>query len=266
MSSREGSRRERGAPAERPEEPARATPPVFLVDALPGGGEAVLDGAEGHHAATVRRLRAGEPLVLSDGGGGVADCVVTGSVEGGLRLAVTGSRRLPPPDPRFVLVQALAKGERGELAVELAVELGVDAVVPWAAARSVVRWEGARGQRSLERWRSTARAAAKQSRRAWLPAVAEPASTREVAALVGAAAGALVLHEAAGTPLGSVPLPGSGDLLLVVGPEGGLDGAELAAFTAAGAIAVRLGEPVLRTSTAGAAALAALSLRTGRWD
>jgi 16S rRNA (uracil1498-N3)-methyltransferase len=165
-----------------------------------------------------------------------------------------------------VLVQALAKGERGELAVELAVELGVDEVVPWAAARSVVRWEGARGQRSLERWRSTARAAAKQSRRAWLPSVSEPASTREVAGLVAAAAGALVLHEAAAVPLGSVPLPDRGDLVLVVGPEGGLDAVELAAFADAGATTVRLGSPVLRTSTAGAAALAALSLRTGRWD
>lgn len=243
-----------------------STRPVFLVDALPDGASTVLAGPEGHHAATVRRLRPGEELVLADGAGTVADCVVTGPAEGGLQLAVTEVRRLPPPDPRFVLVQALAKGDRGELAVELAVELGVDEVVPWAAARSVVRWDGARGQRSLERWRSTARAAAKQSRRAWLPAVASPASTREVAGLIGAAAGALVLHEVADVPLASVPLPERGDLVLVVGPEGGLDEAEVAAFTAAGATAVRLGEPVLRTSTAGAAALAALSLRTGRWD
>ena len=108
------------------------TRPVFLVDALPDGASTVLDGAEGHHAATVRRLRAGEELVLADGVGGVADCVVMGPAPGGLRLAVTAVRRLAPPDPRFVLVQALAKGDRGELAVELAVELGVDEVVPWA--------------------------------------------------------------------------------------------------------------------------------------
>ncbi|HST64300.1 MAG TPA: 16S rRNA (uracil(1498)-N(3))-methyltransferase [Mycobacteriales bacterium] len=242
-----------------------STPPVFLVDALPAG-DTLLTGAEGHHAAVVRRLQPGEALVLSDGAGGAADCVVTALVPGGLRLAVTGVRRLDPPSPRFVLVQALAKGDRGELAVELAVELGVDLVVPWSAARSVTRWDGARGQRSLERWRSTARAAAKQSRRAWVPAVDPLASTRSVAGLLAAAAGALVLHEAAATPLVSVPLPDAGDLVLVVGPEGGLDDAELAAFTAAGATPVRLGTPVLRTSTAGAAALAALSLRTGRWD
>jgi 16S rRNA (uracil1498-N3)-methyltransferase len=241
-----------------------STPPVFMVDVLPGGASFVLDGAEGHHAAVVRRLGPGAALVLSDGAGGAADCVVAGPAPGGLRLAVTAVRRLDPPSPRFVLVQALAKGDRGELAVELAVELGVDEVVPWSAARSVTRWEGPRGQKALERWRSTARAAAKQSRRAWVPAVAELASTRAVAGLIGAAAGALVLHETAETPLASVPLPGSGDLVLVVGPEGGLDDAELSAFAAA--TPVRLGTPVLRTSTAGAAALAALSLRTGRWD
>lgn len=240
-----------------------STPPVFLVPALPDDGASVtLDGAEGHHAS-VRRLRPGEPLVLSDGAGGVADCVVVTASRDSLRLAVTGTRRLEPPSPRFVLVQALAKGDRGELAVELAVELGVDEVVPWSAARSVTRWEGARGERSLERWRSVARAAAKQSRRAWVPPVAPLATSRQVAARLGP--GALVLHESAALSLAAVPLPAAGDLVLVVGPEGGLDEAELALFAAAGAAAVRLGPEVVRTSTAGAAALAALSLRTGRW-
>lgn len=243
-----------------------STAPVFLVSALPDGVEAVLDGAEGHHAATVRRLRAGETLMLSDGSGGVADCTVAAVGPDRLRLTVTGIRRLPVPAPRFVLVQALAKGDRGELAVELAVELGVDEVVPWAAARSVTRWEGARGQRSLERWRSTAREAAKQARRAYVPEVAAVEGTRPVAARIAAAAGALVLHESAAVPLVAAALPTARDLVLVVGPEGGLDAAELGAFTAAGAVAVRLGGPVLRTSTAGAAALAALSVRTGRWS
>ncbi len=241
------------------------TVPVFLVDSLPAGGETVLDGAEGHHAAAVRRLRPGEALRLADGAGGLADCTVVGPADGGLRLAVVAVRRLSPPSPRFVLVQALAKGDRGELAVELATELGVDEVLPWAAARSVTRWEGARGERSLARWRSTAREAAKQSRRAWVPEVGDLHGTRQVAARIAGAA-ALVLHEGAAEPLTGAALPAAGDLLLVVGPEGGLDPAELAAFTAAGARPVRLGEPVLRTSTAGAAALAVLSARTGRWD
>lgn len=241
------------------------TAPVFLVDELPAGGETLVAGPEGHHAAAVRRLRPGEALRLADGAGGIAECTVTAVEAGGLRLAVGRVDRLPPPRPRLVLVQALAKGDRGELAVELATELGVDEVVPWPAARSVTRWEGARGERALARWRSTAREAAKQSRRAWLPVVGEPATTRRVADRIAAAAGALVLHERAAEPLVRVPLPADGDLVLVVGPEGGVDETELAAFAAAGARPVRLGEPVLRTSTAGAAALAALSVRTGRW-
>ncbi|MFL6130300.1 MAG: 16S rRNA (uracil(1498)-N(3))-methyltransferase [Mycobacteriales bacterium] len=244
-----------------------STPPLFLVDALPDGSDGstiVLGGAEGHHAAAVRRLRAGEAVRLADGTGRIADCVVVGPADGGLRLAVTAVRRLSPPAPRFVLVQALAKGERGELAVELATELGVDEVLPWAAARSVTRWDGARGERSLARWRSTAREAAKQSRRPWVPVVGELHTTGQVLARL-APGTALVLHEAAEEPLTAVELPAAGDLVLVVGPEGGLDPTELAAFTAAGARAVRLGGPVLRTSTAGAAALAVLSARTGRW-
>lgn len=242
-----------------------STPPLFLVDSLPGGSSTLLGGAEGHHAAAVRRLRGGEAVRLADGAGGIADCVVVGAEDGGLRLAVERVRRLDPPSPRFLLVQALAKGDRGELAVELATELGVDEVLPWAAARSVTRWEGARGGRSLARWRSTAREAAKQSRRAWVPAVGELCGTPQVTARIERASAALVLHEAAAEPLTAVPLPTDGDLVLVVGPEGGLDPAELAAFAAAGARAVRLGDPVLRTSTAGAAALAVLSARTGRW-
>jgi 16S rRNA (uracil1498-N3)-methyltransferase len=236
--------------------------PVFLVEALPDGPEAVLGGPEGHHAATVRRLRPGEAVRLGDGAGGIADCTVTAAGPDGLRLAVTAVTRLDPPRLRFVLVQALAKGDRGELAVELATELGVDEIVPWAAARSVTRWEGPRGEKALARWRSTAREAAKQSRRAWVPVVTEPVTTRRLAARMGSA---YVLHESADEPLAAVPLPDEGEVVLVVGPEGGIDDGELAALGEAGARCVRLGEPVLRTSTAGAAALAVLSVRTGRW-
>ena len=176
------------------------------------------------------------------------------------RRAWTAETAEPAPSPRLTLVQALAKGDRGELAVELATEVGVDAVLPWSAARCVVRWDGDRGSKALERWRSTAREAAKQARRAWFPEVGEPVTTAQVAALPGTV---LVLHEAASVPLTSVDL--TGDLVLVVGPEGGLTDEELQVLSAAGATAVRLGETVLRTSTAGAAALAVVSSRTGRW-
>ncbi len=238
------------------------TPPLFLVGELSEADRFVLDGEEGRHAARVRRLRAGELLLVGDGRGGVLDCVVRSAGGDELTLEVTGRRTVPPPEPRLVVVQALAKGDRAELAVETMTELGVDEIVPWAATRSVVRWDGARGEKALERWRRTAREAAKQSRRPWIPAVARPASTADVAARL---AGGLVLHEDAAESLAAVPLPAGPELVVVVGPEGGLTPDELDAFGAAGARTVRMGAPVLRTSTAGPAALAALSLRLGRW-
>jgi 16S rRNA (uracil1498-N3)-methyltransferase len=242
-----------------------STPPLFFVGHLPAAERVRLDGEEGRHAARVRRLGVGEAVLVADGLGAVADCVVAEVLPDGLELDVLDWRHVAPPDPFLVLVQALAKGERGELAVELSTELGVDEIVPWAAARSVVQWRDGRDAKALERWRRTAREAAKQSRRPRLPVVPNLASTQDVAERVRAAAGAFVLHEGAAKALSSVALPPGGELVVVVGPEGGIDDGELAAFAAAGAVAVRLGDPVLRTSTAGAAALAVLSTRLGRW-
>jgi 16S rRNA (uracil1498-N3)-methyltransferase len=241
------------------------TPPLFLVDALPAGPTIDLTGDEGRHAARVRRLTVGESVSIGDGRGTLAQCRVAAVRADGLTLEITSRRLVRQADPRLVAVQALPKGERAELAVETMTELGVDEIVPWSAARSIVQWHGARGEKALDRWRRTATEAAKQSRRAWVPAVSPLASTADVAARLAAGC-ALVLHEAAATALASVALPASGEVVVVVGPEGGISDDELDRFTAAGATAVRLGNPVLRTSTAGAAALAALSLRLGRWN
>ena len=242
------------------------TAPLFLVDALPPGGHGVLDGPEGRHAATVRRLRAGEDLVLCDGRGGLARAVVEAVAKDALELRVLDRAQVPAPSPRVVLAQALVKGDRGELAVELATEAGVDAVLPWRAARCVARWEaGPRGDRALARWRGTVREAAKQARRPWVPAVDGPVTTAELARRVAGAAVALVLHESATAGLDAVALPTDGDLLLVVGPEGGITDAEVDALVAAGARAVRLGPEVVRASTAAAVALGALGVLTGRW-
>ena len=234
--------------------------PVFLAPDL-DRNRVVLDGAEGRHAAGARRLRSGEVVDLVDGRGTRASCEVTGVGRDTVVLQVLGRALERVPEPRLVLVQALPKGERGELAVELATEVGVDEVVPWVAARCVMQWKGERGEKALARWRSTAREAAKQSRRAYVPEVAALHTTRQ---LVDRLAGAttLVLHEAATDPLTSAELPASGTVAIVVGPEGGLTDEEVQQL---GGRAVRLGASVLRTSTAGAAALAVLSARTGRW-
>jgi 16S rRNA (uracil1498-N3)-methyltransferase len=243
-----------------------STAPLFLVDALPAGDTGVLDGPEGRHAATVKRLRPGEELLLADGRGGLARAVVEDVAKDALGIRVVGRSLLPPPAPRVVLAQALVKGDRGELAVELATEAGVDAVLPWRAARCVARWEaGPRGERALVRWRTTVREAAKQARRPWVPVVEEPVTTPALAQRVTGAAAALVLQESADRGLTDVDLPTNGDLLLVVGPEGGITGDEVDALVAAGAQAVRLGPEVLRASTAAAVALGALGVLTGRW-
>jgi 16S rRNA (uracil1498-N3)-methyltransferase len=241
--------------------------PLFLVEVLPGGSTFTLAGPEGHHAAAVQRLRAGEELTLSDGRGGLATATVTAAGKGTVDVAITGRRQVPPSDPRLVVVQGIAKGDRGELAVQAMTEIGVDEIVPWAASRSVAQWRGERGAKSRDKWASTAREATKQARRGWLPLIAgDPdCSTKQVAARLTDAAAAFVLHEEATERLSVAKLPATGDIVLVVGPEGGISDAEVDAFIQAGAVAVRLGDSVLRTSTAGVAALSVLSARLGRW-
>ncbi len=239
---------------------------LFLVDHLPDGDQLRLSGDEGRHAARVRRMRVGEQILLGDGRGTVVTGEILSVAGDGLDVAVRDRCAQPQPDPRITVVQALAKGDRAELAVELLTELGGDEIVPWQADRCVVRWDVEQAERGVERWRRIAREATKQSRRAWLPEVNELALTADVSKRVAASAGALVLHESAGDPLTTAPLPVGGELVVVVGPEGGVTAEELATLTAAGAQPVRLGRPVLRTSTAGAAALAALSVHLGRWS
>jgi len=241
--------------------------PMFLAPAAVLAGDSVrLSGPEGRHAAGVRRLGRGERVDLTDGAGSVAECVVTAAGSDWLELSVQSRRYVDSPALRLVVVQALAKGDRGERAVEAMTEIGVDEIVPWAAARSVVQWRGDRGVKALERWRSTAGEAAKQSRRAWLPTVGEPATTSAVADRVAAAALGVVLDGEARLALAAIEVPAAGEVVVVVGPEGGITADELVAFTAAGAITCRLGPTVLRTSTAGVAAAALLLARSGRWS
>jgi 16S rRNA (uracil1498-N3)-methyltransferase len=247
------------------------TAPVFLVEELRGAGpDFVLDGPEGRHAVSVKRLRPGEDVILTDGRGRYLDGVVK-TVEGKDRLVVMGSTvyEEPQEQPRITVVQALPKGDRGELAVETMTETGVDAIVPWAASRCITQWKGERGAKALAKWRATAREAGKQSRRIRFPEVAEAATTKQVAALLAGADLGAVLHEDwvyGSGALATAELPSSGEIVLVVGPEGGVSPEELAVFEEAGAKAYRLGRTVLRTSTAGTAATALLLGRTGRWS
>ncbi|MCU1535767.1 MAG: hypothetical protein JWP82_118 [Humibacillus sp.] len=228
------------------------------------GGALTLEGEEGRHAATVVRLRVGESYWVADGSGRRALCTAETVERASVRGRVVQVEDDPAPSPRFVLVQALAKGDRDEQAVEAATELGVDEVVPWQAERSVVVWRGERAAKSLAKWVAVVHRASKQSRRARLPVTSPVVALPALVARTQAAALTLVLHEDATEPLGSVALPEAGDVLLVVGPEGGITPRELEALTAAGALPVRLGTTILRSSSAGPAALAVLSAAT-RW-
>ncbi|WP_431780322.1 16S rRNA (uracil(1498)-N(3))-methyltransferase [Streptomyces chumphonensis] len=243
------------------------TAPVFVVE--PGRlrtGPVLLDGPEGRHAVSVKRLRAGEEVVLTDGAGtGGHGTVTAASGKDRLEVDVREVRTEPAPHPRITVVQALPKGDRGELAVETMTETGVDAIVPWTASRCITQWKGERGARSLAKWRATAREAGKQARRLRFPDVAEPVSTRQLGPLLAGAAFAAVLHEEGGEPLARAELPPRGEIVLVVGPEGGVSPEELAVCAEAGARPYRLGPTVLRTSTAGTAAAALLLGRSGRW-
>jgi 16S rRNA (uracil1498-N3)-methyltransferase len=225
----------------------------------------VLAGTEGRHAATVRRLTVGERVDVTDGAGLVAECVVTAAHHARLELAVRARRREPRPEPLLAVAQALPKGDRGQLAVELMTEAGVDVIVPWAAERCVTRWQGERVDRGVARWQATAREAAKQARRAWLPEVTEPLSTAALAKHVTSAALAVLLDPAAPVSLGDLPLPAAGQILVMVGPEGGVSPAEGADLTGAGAVRASLGPTVLRTSSAGLVAASVLLSRSGRW-
>jgi 16S rRNA (uracil1498-N3)-methyltransferase len=240
--------------------------PLFLLenlaDPLPDVGTRVrLDGEEGRHAALVRRIRPGETILIGDGRGRAIAGHVNEVSKTALTVTVVEQLNAERPRRRYVAVQALPKGERGELAVEMMTEVGVAEIIPWQASRSIVRWSGERAQKALSRWRSTAREAAKQSRRLVVPAVREPVDTADVVRALGAVDCGLVLHEEASEPLARVQLPEDGTVMIVIGPEGGIAPAEIDELVAAGGRPVLISDGVLRTSTAGVVALATLMSR-----
>ncbi|MEO8908420.1 MAG: 16S rRNA (uracil(1498)-N(3))-methyltransferase [Microbacteriaceae bacterium] len=244
----------------------------YLVEELAAasvGDEVTLGTAESRHAVTVSRTRVGERLIVGNGRGLTVHGTVLTAAPTAVVVRVDASASTPPAEPRLILVQALAKGGRDELAVQAATELGVDTVVPWSAARSVARWDGQKALKGRERWATIVREATKQSMRPWLPTVEALASTADLEAHAGGRR-MLVLEPTAPLALSALVLtepgrPDARDLQLVVGPEGGIADHELDRLAAAGAQLVRLGSTVLRTSTAGPAAIAVLNAMLGRW-
>lgn len=239
---------------------------LYLTPDLPADpavGDVVrVTGDEARHAITVARLRVGETVSVGDGAGVVVAGTVSGVDGGVLSVEVVTLRREPAPRPQLWLAQALAKGDRDELAVQAATELGISGIIPWAAERSVSRWDTAKAAKGRERWASIVREASKQAIRSRVPEVSPLATTSQLVTLPGLV---LVLEPTASAALTEVPLDGVDRITLVVGPEGGVAPRELEALESAGAVLVRLGSEVLRTSTAGPAAVAVLQARLGRW-
>lgn len=249
--------------------------PAELAGLIPGATFS-LGGAEGRHAVTVKRLAPGEPVDVCDGAGLRLRCTVTAAEAGVLDVQV--QEVLPEPVEPFelVLVQALAKGDRDELAIETATELGIDGVVPWQAERSIVRWKMDKATKGVAKWRNVVTSAAKQARRTRVPWVGELVGTSALLELIDSADLALILHEDATAGLSEVVAGWKAEaaanhaqtrarVLMVVGPEGGMSTAEVQAFLSAGAHKALLGNHVLRSSTAGPAAVVLLSHELGRW-
>jgi 16S rRNA (uracil1498-N3)-methyltransferase len=252
--------------------------PVFFsgagsLDELVPGARFILQGPEARHAVTVKRLSPGEAVDIADGAGKRLTGTVVSASPAELTVECSALTVEDRPHIRLVLVQALAKGDRDELAVETATELGIDAVVPWQSERSIVRWKGERAAKAHAKWQSVVTAAAKQARRAWIPDVRAAVETPGLAAAVAAADLAVILHEDAVRPLRSVLESWQGaqadagplEILLIVGPEGGISPREVTRLCDAGAVTALLGHHVLRSSTAGPAAVVLASDVLGRW-
>jgi len=230
--------------------------PYFFTDDPAAG---TLTGAEAKHAH-VKRIEPGERIMLIDGQGSTALTRVTSVGAGRVDGVVEKQEFVPQPSPRVTVVQAVPKGERAELAVDLAVQAGADAIVPWISHRTIARWPANKQAKQVEKWRAQALSSAKQARRAWVPEVREPVTTNQLAELLRDAGLALVLHEDATDSIRDVEF--GEDVWLIVGPEGGIGEDELEIL---GARPVKLGPEVLRTASAAFAGLCAIGALTSRW-
>ena len=242
--------------------------PLFqhALSPRPAVGDVVLlAGAEAKHAVSVRRMRVGEGIQLADGQGFRVVGAVANIDGQSLTVSVSQVSQEAKPEPALVLVQALAKGDRDELAIQAATELGAFVIVPWQAQRSISRWDGPKIAKGVERWQTIVAEAAKQALRAFTPQVAQPVTSKELAKMVAQYSVVLVLDPTAENSLVGADLPKHGNVAIVVGPEGGISESELALLQAAGAVRVHLGESILRTSTAGVAAISVLQAKLGHW-
>lgn len=230
------------------------------------GSTFVLSGAEAKHAVGVRRMVPGEAIAVSDGAGLKIRGKVSKVSKDTLDITVESVETLAAPAVQLHLVQALAKGDRDELAIQACTELGVYGVIPWQSDRSVSIWKDEKKVKGQTRWQTIVTEAAKQSLRSFTPTVAAVQNSQELLSRLKDFDTVLVLDPEAKTSISQVSIPTSGSIAIVVGPEGGISESELEAFSLAGFVSVHMGAGVLRTSTAGMAAVAYLQAKLGDWN
>lgn len=238
--------------------------PLFIVESIPDNGELLIEGDEAHHMITVARIKAGEEVELTDGSGRRALVEVIQSNKRSCTVRIIQVRQIPAPSSRLVVVQALTKSDRARETIELLTEGGVEEIIPWKASRSIGSWPA--GKDSLSKWQQWAREATKQSRRSWIPVVSELHDAAQVSERIAHSKLSLLFHESGGAPIsqlasGAAPK----EILLIIGPEGGITPEEVELFQVSGAKAVMMGEPILRSAHAGLAALAAVQTGFGIW-
>jgi 16S rRNA (uracil1498-N3)-methyltransferase len=230
------------------------------------GSVFVLGGPEAKHAVSVRRMNVGEAIAVSDGAGLKVRGKVAKVLKDTLEVLVESVDAINPPSTKLVLVQALAKGDRDELAIQACTELGVFEVIPWQADRSISIWKAEKKQKGQTRWQTIVTEAAKQSLRAFVPRVSEVLDSAELIQVLRGFDQVLILDPEAESSITERNTPIVGSVAIVVGPEGGISEEELAAFAEAGFSSVHLGSGVLRTSTAGMAAISFLQAKLGEWS
>jgi 16S rRNA (uracil1498-N3)-methyltransferase len=234
---------------------------IYVPLPLSGNTELTLPEAAARHVAQVLRMRAGEALTLFNGGGGEYDAVIETAERRVVSVRVGELRQIDRESTLAVtLAQCVSKGERMDYTIQKAVELGVTTIIPLLSARSVVKLDGERWEKKLEHWRGVAVSACEQSGRTRIPTVLAP---QKLAHWLAAPDGSprLVLAPTAAVSLTAVPAAAAVSLL--VGPEGGLSDEEIAAALRDRCTAITLGPRVLRTETAGVAALAVLQALWG---
>jgi 16S rRNA (uracil1498-N3)-methyltransferase len=233
---------------------------LFFVEDLPTSTGAIyeFDGEDAHHAVRVLRMTAGEIFMLSDGEGAWSEVKVFAVKKKSLEVQVLSSGFQEPLRTSITVVQAIPKGDRAKEAIELLTEAGVDTIIPWTSSRSIGK--------GTDKFAITAREASKQSRRLRIPRVVDAASTDQICALIKQSSCTVVFHESAPSALSELKLPlGISDVVIIIGPEGGITDEELARFSDAGAMLSRMGRPVLRSAHAGIAAVSALCAKLGVW-